>query len=272
MDINSTIESVLFEHRFWLQILGDHSRFLLFSLAPSEAEQIITVQEFLLLFDNLLETARKFLSEQELEDLNQNAWETAYRFREFKLGLLAAALASDRAAGPSPSFLNDMLNETEEYLNLLTALYHRTPMIWHSLCYHMLWLSDAAGHASSLSASLDRCEQELLQRASRYEQQFLELYHKSLQMKGYLRTQLQQFPALTRMNEQSAALVMEFIEFLDTLRDQRMDQRVLGSLHPLMADHMSREACYYLWKLSAATKTIRCQDCDPARPRLELWQ
>lgn len=270
MNINSTIESLLFEHRFWLQILGDHSRFILLSLAPSETEHIITAQEFILLFDSLLKTAQQFLSEQELEELNKSSYEAASRVRDFKLELLTMALDSDRTSGLAPTFLNDMLNETEEYLNLMIAMHNRIPLLRHPLHYHMLWLSDAAGHAALVSASLDRCEQALIHQACRYELQFQDLYRKALHMNGYLRTQLKQFPALTRMNEQSAAAVTDFIEFLDTLRDQRMDQRILGTLHPLMADHMSRESCYYLWKLSAITKTMRRLDCDPTRPRLEL--
>lgn len=270
MNINSNIESILFEHRFWLQILGDHSRFLLFSMTPSETEHIITAQEFILIFDKLLETARQFLSEQEMEDLNKSAYEAAYHLREFKLELLTMALDSDRSTALAPAFLNDMLNEIEEYLNLIITIHNHAPLIRHPLHYHMLWLSDAAGHAASVAASLDRSEQELINQACRYEIQFQDLYRKALHMNGFLRTQLRQFPALTRMNEQSAAAVADFMEFLDTLRDQRLDQRVLGTLHPLMADHMSREECYYLHKLSSIAKTVRRLDCDPTRSRLEL--
>lgn len=270
MNINSTIEALLFEHRFWLQILGDHSRFILFSMPPSETELIITAQEFILLFDQLLKTAQQFLSEQELADLTKSAYEAAYRFREFKLELLVMTLDSDRAIGLPPSFLNDMLNEIEEYLNLMVAMHNNVPLLQHPLHYHMLWLSDAAGHAASVSASLDLCEQELIRQACRYESLFQDLYYKALLMNGYLRTQLKQFPALTRMNEQSTAAVTDFTEFLDSLRDQRIDQRILGTLHPLMADHMSREGCYYLYKLSAITRTARRLDCDPTRPRLEF--
>lgn len=270
MNNNSTIEAILFEHRFWLQVLGDHSRFLLFSLPPSEAEYIITAQEFTDLFDNLLKTAQQFLSERELEELSRSAYEAAYRIRGFKLELLTTLLDSDRSLALAPAFLNDMLNETEEYLRLITSIHNHIPLVHHPLHYHMLWLSDAAGHAALVASSLDRSEQELLDQACRYEMQFQDLYRKALQMNGYLRTQLKQFPALTRMNEQSSAAMADFVEFLDTLRDQRMDQKILGTLHPLMADHMSREGCYYLGKLSSITKTPRRPDCDPTRSRLEL--
>ncbi|WP_144553714.1 DUF2935 domain-containing protein [Peribacillus simplex] len=43
-----------FEHRFWLQILGDHSRFIHESLAPIELENIEIALEFIQIFDTLL--------------------------------------------------------------------------------------------------------------------------------------------------------------------------------------------------------------------------
>ncbi|MGW5955706.1 DUF2935 domain-containing protein, partial [Bacillus mycoides] len=33
-------ESALFEHKFWLKVLGDHAQFLLDALAPKETEDI----------------------------------------------------------------------------------------------------------------------------------------------------------------------------------------------------------------------------------------
>jgi hypothetical protein len=87
-------------------------------------------------------------------------------------------------------------------------------------------------------------------------------------MNGYLRTQLISFPSLNRLNDQAALAIKNFTEFLDNLRDQKMDNKVLGTLMPLMADHMYREECYYLWKLSQTTDTVRKPDCDPARPRI----
>ena len=43
-----------FEHRFWLQILGDHSRFIYDTLAPVEKENIKIASQFIQIFDMLL--------------------------------------------------------------------------------------------------------------------------------------------------------------------------------------------------------------------------
>lgn len=59
-----------------------------------------------------------------------------------------------------------------------------------------------------------------------------------------------------------------FRRFLHELLQLRLDRRLLGIIPPLMLDHMEREECYYLLKLSQAAGT---QDpgCDPTHPRVE---
>lgn len=269
MDNDISKDTLINEQRFWLQILGDHSRFIFYSLAPTESEYILTAQEFIILFDRLLEQARSRVTGMELTDLNRKAYEAAYRLREFKIELLSMTLKSDLKSHLSSSFYCDMLNELEEYLFILSSLMNNQEPLLHPLHYHMLWLNDAIGHASSITSDLDLVEKELIDKAYGYEQQFHDLYYKSLIFNGYLRTQLDTFPALDRFNEQVSITLTAFTEFLDNLRDQRMDGRVLGTLMPLMADHMSREECYYLLKLSQVTRNIRKPECDPARPRVE---
>jgi hypothetical protein len=269
LELSPIAMATLTEHRFWIQIMGDHARFIFFSLAPTESEYILTAQKFIIQFDQLLEEAHKELSDTELENLNRMAYETTYRFREFKVELLSMSLTSDLKSHLSPSFYNDMLNELDEYLFTLNTLINGQIPLFHPLHYHVLWLTDAVGHAASVSAELDFLEKDLIDRACRFEMQFSDLNMKAFIMNGYLRTQLETFPALNRLNEQVGIAITNFMEFLENIRDQRMDGRVLGTMMPLMADHMAREECYYLWKLSQTTNNIRKPNCDPARPRLE---
>ncbi|HWT26585.1 MAG TPA: DUF2935 domain-containing protein, partial [Mobilitalea sp.] len=196
-------ETALYEHKFWLQIMGDHSRFIFYSLAPTESKYILTAQEFIILFDQLLEQAHKKLSGVELIGLNRKAYDAIYRLREYKLELLTMSISSDLKTHLSPSFYNDMLNELEEYLFILNALMNGQNPLLHPLHYHMLWLSDAVGHSSTLTSALDMVEKDLSNRAYDFEIIFQNLYFKSLILNGYLRTQLNDFPSLDRLNEQA---------------------------------------------------------------------
>jgi hypothetical protein len=249
--------------------MGDHARFIFFSLAPTETEYILTAQEFIITFDELLQQSHEQLSQNDIFQLNQNAFNTLCRLREFKLELLRMSITSDLKSHLPPTFINDMLNELEEYQLILNAFLKGQSPLFHPLHYHILWLTDAIGHAATITSTLDPIEKEMIAKAYDYEMQFNDLYFKAFIMNGYLRTQLKQFPSLERLNNEANVRITDFMEFLENLRDQRTDQKILGTLMPLMADHMSREECYYLWKLSQTTETIRKPDCDPARPRVE---
>lgn len=267
MDPIDHINSILSEHRFWLQIMGDHARFIFFSLAPSESEYIIKAQEFITLFDQLLEDSHRQLKPNEVEDLNKRAYEITYRFWEYKVDLLSLSLTFKINSHLSPSFLNEALNELEEYLFILNSFISTQTLLLHPLHHHLLWLPCTSGHASFIVSALDFGERDLIEKASHFEIELQNLNTKATLLHGFLRTGLDTFPALDRLNVQTEITVNNFKEFLSSIRDQRQDSKILGTLLPLMADHMYRESCYYLQKLFTSIQSNKRSDCDPSSPR-----
>ena len=85
---NLSEKDILFEHRFWLQILGDHGRFIFHSLSPSEESLIQEATFFIHQFDNLLNLAREPINDGDLNNLTQDAYYYAEQLREFKLNLI----------------------------------------------------------------------------------------------------------------------------------------------------------------------------------------
>ena len=259
----------LVEHRFWLQIMGDHARFIFFSLAPNEVEYLQRSQDLIIGFDQLLEQIGNVTNVDELDLITKQAYQLTMQLREFKLLLLSLTLNSDIKIHLTSSFINDMLNELEEYLTVLHSINTNKPVLYHPLHYHILWLTDAIGHSASVSSNVDFIEKDVIDKSNYYELQFTDLLLKATMMNGYLRTQLNSFPSLNRLNKQVEILVTSFKDFLEELRDERINGHILGTLFPLMADHMAREECYYLWKLTQTAGLIKRPDCDPARPRIE---
>ncbi|WNC13761.1 DUF2935 domain-containing protein [Brevibacillus brevis] len=261
-------DHMLFEHRFWLQILGDHARFIHDSLAPKEGEEIERAKYFIESFDTLLEFARKNLSAEELNTLTQHASAETEQLREFKLHLLERHLVGKIAISLSPTFLNHMVNELEEYERILHACFSGTLPATHAVDIHLLWLSDAVGHAATITSLLDMVEYDTKQKSEKFTKQFQHYYQKAIELAGYLRTNLHNFPALHRFNHQAEMEMKLFQVFLHELEEMRMQNELLGVLTPLMADHMSREECYYLMKLSEVSD-VQAPDCYPTKPRVE---
>ncbi|MDQ0300035.1 hypothetical protein J2S78_002482 [Salibacterium salarium] len=257
------------EHLFWLQILGDHARFIHDTLAPSETEYIETAQAFIKLFDQLLEEVAEDHTEQTLENLTMNAKQASKDIRFFKLQIIQRQLTGKIKIELTPTFINHMVNEVEEYLRILSYLVNQEePPVCHPLHHHLVWLLDAAGHADAITGSLDKIENNLKEQSRVFTDEFDHFYLKAVEMAGYLRANVETFPALNRLNSQVKLEFDIFRSFLNELEEMGITKEMLGTLTPLMADHMSREECYYLWKLAESAYT-ESPDCNPAKHRVD---
>lgn len=259
----------LFEHKFWLQILGDHARFIYNALSPQAVSDIQQAAGYISLFDQLLEHSRQNPSDQELANLTQEAFQQAQCFRQFKLDLLQRRLDYTIKLDLPPTFINHMVNEIEEYLRILHFLAAgQLPPPVNPLHHHLLWLPDAEGHAATIACELDPVEKNLIQTSENFMIQFQDYSIKAREISGYMRTCLANFPALDRFNRQVDREIGLFAAFLRDLTTLIQSQMVLSTLLPLLPDHMIREECYYLTKL-AHVSGISAPDCDPTKPRVE---
>lgn len=82
------VQTALYEHRFWLQILGDHARFIFNTLSSVEKQDIQIAAYYIPTFDRLLEQSRSVQSEAEVGAISKQAYELTVEFRAFKLDLL----------------------------------------------------------------------------------------------------------------------------------------------------------------------------------------
>jgi hypothetical protein len=262
-------KDVLFEHRFWLQVLGDHSRFILMSLAPAEKEEIQRAQYFKQVFDQLLERVHKPLHEEELMEVTRKALHYAKEIREFKLKLIKRHIIEKINIELPPSFINHMVNEVEEYIGILNSILCNEIPNSHPVHYHLLWLLDAVGHADGIYTKLDYVEKEMRKRSMAFTERFRELNEKAVEMAGYLRTNVKQFPSLLYFNREVEEEIKSFMDFLEELLENRLRDETLGTLNPLLPDHMFREECYYLTKLSRVSQ-IKSPQCDPGKQRIQI--
>lgn len=262
-------EEALFELHFWLQILGDHGRFIHDSLAPSETEKIKTAHYFITQFDQLLATSKESLNEEELLDLLGKSLAASEEIRSFKLVLIKEHLVGKIKISLPPTFINHMVNEVEEAIRLFSRLEEgQMPPAVHPLHHDLLWLVDAVGHAGAIDSNLDDVEKNLKKASRSFKEDWEAFYLTAVEMAGYLRANVMKFPALKRLHNDINLEMNLFKVFLDELEAMGLTKEMLGTLTPLMADHMRREETYYILKL-AETTDIPPPRGDPTKPRVE---
>lgn len=260
------LSSAAFEHQFWLQVLGDHSRFIRDSLYPSEKDDIEKAKYFVDQFDQLLHQA-KALKESNAISLTMKVEEVVEQLKAFKLAIIKRHLLGKIGIHLTPTFINHMVNEIEEYQLILHYLKSgEVPPVFHELHHHLVWLVDASGHAGAINDNLDGVEKRLKQKSHKFTKHFDQFYLKAVELTGYLRANIESFPALNKFNNDVEVELSLFKTFLNELEEMELSEQVLGTFSVLMADHMAREECYYLVKLAESADT-EAPNCNPAKPR-----
>jgi hypothetical protein len=92
LDFVNYNEFASLQNRFWLQILGDHSRFILNATPSYEPEIVDEANYFKELFDALLDRSISSLTDQNLMNHNMQSLDAAYEIRTFKLNILKSIL------------------------------------------------------------------------------------------------------------------------------------------------------------------------------------
>ena len=265
MESSDFIKAALFEHRFWLRISADHARFLYMSFSPNEEKGIKKASSFIQIFDRLVSEVSKDLSIKDLTEVSKQALYYSQEIRNFVLNIQKKQLVKEINIRLSPTFLNHMINETEEYLRILKFLtQNQLPKLLNPIHYHLFWLLDSKVHAASVKCLLDNVETKLIDKSEEYMNNFSDYYLKAVEITGYMRTSLKRFPALDRFNYEVKDDILSFNKFLEELEHLTLNKELLGTLMPLMLNHMVREECYYLVKLAQSTGTEK-PDCDPLK-------
>lgn len=183
----------------------------------------------------------------------------------FKLSLLNKKLTQNISFDLTPTFLNYMVKELDEYQQVLRNIGQRKfPSVYE---LHLLWIQDAYGHASAIKSLLDLTETRLARQADEFDSRFRNLYIKVSEMSKYRRAQVGWYSALLRLNTLVRQDMNQFRAFLYKLRRLERGSKVLGSMGSLLADQMLHEECYYLTKLAMVTR-IRLPKCRATRPRI----
>jgi hypothetical protein len=259
-----------FEHHFWLQIMRDHAAFLSGAL-PCEATDLRQQAEcFVREFEGLLGVAR------DLDNAPASKWETfacevqsaVEGLGTFKLNLLAMMLKREVNVTLTPTFVNHMVNELEDYLMILHFLSKgQVPVVKNAVPLHLLWLRDGQGHARYIACNLDYTDYDLIDEANHFAERFLLQHSEANEYRGFLRTCLEHFPSLKRLNSRAGETMQDFYDYLETLRHLLSEARAKGPLQVAVVDHMMRESCYYLHKLCEADpQSSAVPKCDPTRP------
>lgn len=244
------LKNAIFEHDFWLRVMQEHAGFIQDALSPLEQRDQKLTDSFIKQYQSLRNELIQLQSSNAIS-FSKKVEERTIEFRKYKLTIIERQLKGEINIQLTPTFINHMVNELEEYLLILNYLKQgETAPIFHELHHHLLWLRDASGHAGAINDNLDGVEKRLKEKSFSFATHFDEFYLKAIELTDYLRTNQQSFPALERFNYDVELELKLFKTFLYELEEMELSAEVLSSFTASMADHMAREEQYYLKKVA----------------------
>lgn len=236
---------------FWSGIMRDHCEFFLISLSHRETEFINTAQFYKNSFVNIRNNSKTLIetySPIETTDLINKVIQLLLNFINFKRLAIRKLLQCNIELNLTPTFINHMINEAMEFYRDLCTINTIIPAnrTIQNIMLHKIWLPDASGHAASISAQLDPTEAPLIKEADDFKKTFDNLYIKAVELGQMLERTCLDNASLEWLNKEVEMRLHEFICFLDKVLKLRAYCKALGSLKPLIPDHMIREEKYYL--------------------------
>lgn len=258
------ITKSLYENRFWLEILRDHAVFVLNTLSPvKERDNIHKSIAYINVLTERIEEVDRLkaicATEEVVAAMNSQNYTLAVDFRNYQQHLLDKHLICELDINMTPTFLEHMVREDEEYIRVLTLLQQGITELHpaaESIHQNMLWLPDAAGHAAAIKCDLDMTEKKLIKKADEFEKTFLDLFFKTYELQEMILPYPRMLPVLQRHNLENAEEIACFVEYLKYIKCLVEECRILNAIMPLMPDHMIREELYYLQKLREAGTPI----------------
>jgi hypothetical protein len=236
---------------FWTEVMENHAEFILGALPAREAEIIAKAQYFRDTYGTVHSESRKYMQEAcEIPAGYQDyLLKLLYDFINFKHTILKKQLTCCIEFNLPPSFTNHMINEAMEFVSVLSSANAWMQPVQKLMHQHIVWLTDAAGHAATIMADLDPTEATHIREANTYMTSFTQLRDKALELSTMLERTALSDGAVEELNTEVKNVMGGFICFLEKMKMLREACKVLGIFTPLVPDHMIREEVHYLAKV-----------------------
>ncbi|TCM90992.1 DUF2935 family protein [Paenibacillus sp. BK033] len=264
------------EHRFWLEILDDHSVFVRDFLSPTESHWVALAQQYSERFRYLLGLLAKLpsrnlpIDDPAMIEFARVVYPVAEGYYRLEGTLQNLRLTNRVNLNATPTYFNGTLNENQEYLRFLSYAQKGQPFEELSLVALLhLWIEDQLGHAILLNNVLDPVEIPLATKALGLAQAFRNHMAKNQSIAGYLRFSPPGLPFQQRFAREVSQTVAEFYSFVVQIIGQFANTELLSRTTLRFLEHHLPETCYFLRKLSCFNpEIVMIPYCSLTKPTL----
>ncbi len=250
--VNGFVTRSVDEVRFWSRIMKEHSLFLKLGFRCEDTQLINEANYFYAVFEDIEGRANALTAEADpevIKSFNAEVYNHATHIWAFKRKVLGLILSCQLpGANNFPLLVDHVSREAFYFGNRLQELNNGRldPLPDAIINENVFFLRIMADHAKFIGHLLDPSERKLVEQAREFSHDFDQLLYQARDLES-MRPQSQTGPLLDQFLDQNRVSVESLRDFKKTARELIEACRIKSIIHPLLADHVFREAERFLF-------------------------
>lgn len=238
------------EIRFWSRIMKEHALFLSLGFTYEDKELIEEAKQFIGLFERIeqeLSTYTVHTDSQLIKQFNIKVYQAAVSIWAYKRKVLGLILRCQIRSNNYALLVDHTSREAAYFAKRLKELNEGKlkPVPEAIIKENVFFLKIMADHAKFIGHLLDPSERKLVEQAQEFSYDFDQLLFQAMDLDS-MRPQSETVPLLDQFLDQNRVSVVSLRNFKKTARDLIEECRIKSNIHPLLADHVFREAERFL--------------------------
>ncbi|MFD0714528.1 DUF2935 domain-containing protein [Paenibacillus sp. GCM10027626] len=248
---NEFVVRSLDEIRFWSRIMKEHSFFLKLGFRCEDTQLIAEANEFYAVFEEIERKSHEYTANTDPETIksfNAEVHRVVSYIWAFKRKVLGLVLSCQMpGANNFPLLIDHVSREAFYFRNRLEELNagRLQPLPDAIIDENVFFLRIMADHSKFIGHLLDPSERQLVEQARNFSFDFDQLLNQARDLDS-MRPQSQTAPLLDQFLDQNRISVKSLRDFKKTAKDLIDACRIKSIIHPLLADHVFREAERFL--------------------------
>jgi hypothetical protein len=239
------------EVRFWSRIMKEHSLFLRLGFRCEDTQLINEANYFYKLFEGIEQRVHAFRADTDpttIQQFNVEVHTAVSHIWAFKRKILGLILTCQLPGQNNfPLLVDHTSREANYFRNRLEELNQGKlePLQDAIIDENVFFLRIMADHAKFIGHLLDPSERKLVEQAREFSHDFDKLLFQARDLDS-MRPQSQTDPLLSQFLDQNKVSVKSLKDFKQTAKDLIEQCKIKSIFHPLLADHVFREAERFL--------------------------
>ncbi|MCA0988427.1 DUF2935 domain-containing protein [Guptibacillus algicola] len=247
---NAFVSRSLDEIQFWSRIMKEHALFLSLGFSFNDSKLIQEAQQFIDLFEQVEEKLSTYSvnsDPQQIATFNSQVYQAATSIWAYKRKVLGLSLRCEITSNNFPLLLDHTSREAAYFAKRLKELNEGKlqPTAAKIIKENVFFLRIMADHSKFIGHLLDPSERKLVDQAREFSHDFDQLVFQAIDLDS-MRPQSETPPLLDQFLDENRVSVVALRDFKKAAKELIEECRIKSNIHPLLADHVFREAERFL--------------------------